>query len=87
MSQAVIGLMGDHQQDAKSRSKQAIERFFTPEFRNRLDAVVTFRSLTPEVMETIVDKFVLELETPASGAKGRHRAGAGGPKAPGREGL
>ena len=63
MSQAAIGLMGDHQQDAKSRSKQAIERFFTPEFRNRLDAVVTFRSLTPEVMETIVDKFVLELET------------------------
>jgi ATP-dependent Clp protease ATP-binding subunit ClpA len=63
MSQAAIGLMGDQQQDAKSRSKQAIERFFTPEFRNRLDAVVTFRSLTPEVMETIVDKFVLELET------------------------
>ncbi len=63
MSQAAIGLVGDHEQDAKSRGKQAIERFFTPEFRNRLDAVVTFRSLTPEVMETIVDKFVLELET------------------------
>ena len=63
MSQAAIGLVGDHEQDAKSRGKEAIERFFTPEFRNRLDAVVTFRSLTPEVMETIVDKFVLELET------------------------
>jgi ATP-dependent Clp protease ATP-binding subunit ClpA len=63
MSQAAIGLVGDHEQDAKSRGKQAIERFFTPEFRNRLDAIVTFRSLTPEVMETIVDKFVLELES------------------------
>ncbi|MCG6927117.1 MAG: ATP-dependent Clp protease ATP-binding subunit ClpA [Acidobacteria bacterium] len=63
MSQSAIGLVGDHEQDAKSRGKQAIERFFTPEFRNRLDAVVTFRSLSPEVMETIVDKFILELET------------------------
>jgi ATP-dependent Clp protease ATP-binding subunit ClpA len=63
MSQAAIGLVGDHEQDAKSRGKQAIERFFTPEFRNRLDAIVTFRSLTPEVMETIVDKFVMELES------------------------
>ena len=35
---------------------------FSPEFRNRLDAIVTFGSLTPEVMETIVEKFVLELE-------------------------
>ena len=63
MSQAAIGLVGDQAQDAKSRGKQAIERFFTPEFRNRLDAIVTFRSLSPEVMETIVDKFILELET------------------------
>ena len=62
MSQASIGLVGDHDQDSKSRGKQAIERFFTPEFRNRLDAIVSFGSL-PEVMETIVDKFVLELET------------------------
>jgi ATP-dependent Clp protease ATP-binding subunit ClpA len=62
MSQATIGFAGDHQQDAKSRGKQALERFFTPEFRNRLDAIVTFRALSPEVMETIVDKFVLELE-------------------------
>jgi ATP-dependent Clp protease ATP-binding subunit ClpA len=63
MSQAMIGLVGDRAKDAKSRGRQAIERFFTPEFRNRLDAIVTFRSLTPEVMETIVDKFVLELES------------------------
>jgi ATP-dependent Clp protease ATP-binding subunit ClpA len=62
MSQATIGFAGDHAKDTKARGKQAIERFFTPEFRNRLDAIVTFKPLTPEVMETIVDKFVLELE-------------------------
>ena len=45
-----------------SKSKAAIERVFSPEFRNRLDAIVTFRSLTPAVMETIVEKFVLQLE-------------------------
>ena len=35
---------------------------FSPEFRNRLDAIVTFRSLTPAAMESIVEKFVLQLE-------------------------
>ncbi len=62
MSAASIGFAGDHARDAKSRGKHAIERIFTPEFRNRLDAIVNFKALTPEVMETIVDKFVLELE-------------------------
>jgi ATP-dependent Clp protease ATP-binding subunit ClpA len=45
-----------------SRSKAAIERVFSPEFRNRLDAIVTFGPLTPGVMETIVDKFISQLE-------------------------
>jgi ATP-dependent Clp protease ATP-binding subunit ClpA len=44
------------------KSKAALERAFSPEFRNRLDAIVTFRALTPAVMETIVEKFVLQLE-------------------------
>jgi ATP-dependent Clp protease ATP-binding subunit ClpA len=44
------------------KSKAAIERVFSPEFRNRLDAIVTFKPLTPAVMETIVEKFVLQLE-------------------------
>ena len=35
---------------------------FSPEFRNRLDAIVTFGTLTPAVMETIVEKFILQLE-------------------------
>jgi ATP-dependent Clp protease ATP-binding subunit ClpA len=49
-------------QTAKSRAKSAIERMFSPEFRNRLDAIVNFSPLNPSVMETIVEKFVLQLE-------------------------
>jgi ATP-dependent Clp protease ATP-binding subunit ClpA len=47
---------------ASQRSKQAIEKVFSPEFRNRLDAIVTFDPLSPAVMETIVEKFILQLE-------------------------
>jgi ATP-dependent Clp protease ATP-binding subunit ClpA len=47
---------------AATRSKSAIERVFSPEFRNRLDAIVTFRPLSSSVMEEIVEKFVLQLE-------------------------
>src|SRR5438552_1383450 len=43
---------------AASKSKAAIEKIFSPEFRNRLDAIVTFRALTPGAMETIVEKFI-----------------------------
>src|SRR6185503_9766236 len=48
---------------AEGRSKAAVERIFSPEFRNRLDAIVSFKSLSPDVMETIVEKFVLQLES------------------------
>ena len=47
---------------AQTRSKSAIERLFSPEFRNRLDAIVTFRPLSQQTMETIVEKFILQLE-------------------------
>jgi ATP-dependent Clp protease ATP-binding subunit ClpA len=47
---------------SQQRARQAIEKVFSPEFRNRLDAVVSFGPLTPSVMETIVEKFVLQLE-------------------------
>jgi len=47
---------------AAVKSKAAIEKVFSPEFRNRLDAIVTFRTLSASVMEQIVDKFVLQLE-------------------------
>ena len=47
---------------ATGKSRTAIERIFSPEFRNRLDAIVTFQPLTRSVMESIVEKFVLQLE-------------------------
>ena len=40
----------------------AIKRLFSPEFRNRLDAVVAFKALTPEIIRQVVHKFVLQLE-------------------------
>jgi ATP-dependent Clp protease ATP-binding subunit ClpA len=42
--------------------EEAIERMFTPEFRNRLDAVIGFANLTHEVMSRVVDKFIMQLE-------------------------
>ena len=51
---------------AAGKARTAIERVFSPEFRNRLDAIVTFKSLTREAMETIVDKFILQLESQLS---------------------
>jgi ATP-dependent Clp protease ATP-binding subunit ClpA len=41
---------------------EAINRMFAPEFRNRLDAVVTFGHLPPEVIAKVVDKFIMQLE-------------------------
>jgi ATP-dependent Clp protease ATP-binding subunit ClpA len=41
---------------------EAINRMFAPEFRNRLDAVVTFGHLPPEVISKVVDKFIMQLE-------------------------
>ncbi len=40
----------------------AINRMFSPEFRNRLDATITFANLSPEVVARVVDKFVMQLE-------------------------
>jgi ATP-dependent Clp protease ATP-binding subunit ClpA len=42
--------------------QEAINRMFTPEFRNRLDAVVSFAPLSPETIGRVVDKFILQLE-------------------------
>ncbi|MDA5193102.1 ATP-dependent Clp protease ATP-binding subunit ClpA [Govanella unica] len=42
--------------------EEAIKHLFKPEFRNRLDAVVPFSVLPPEVIERVVDKFILQLE-------------------------
>ena len=42
--------------------EEALKRLFTPEFRNRLDSVITFGGLTPEIIEQVVEKFILQLE-------------------------
>jgi ATP-dependent Clp protease ATP-binding subunit ClpA len=44
-----------------SQGSKAIERMFSPEFRNRLDGTVLFTALAPEVMGKVVDKFIREL--------------------------
>jgi ATP-dependent Clp protease ATP-binding subunit ClpA len=46
----------------EGEDEEAIKRMFTPEFRNRLDAVVPFDYLPPEVVARVVDKFLLQLE-------------------------
>src|SRR5207244_10156227 len=59
MAAAAIGF-GDASNQEKGR--KALERLFSPEFRNRLDAVVQFGRLSPEAVERVVDKFMTELE-------------------------
>ncbi len=54
--------MGFTEQDHSTDSMEAINRMFTPEFRNRLDAIVQFESLPEEVVMTVVDKFLMELQ-------------------------
>ena len=41
---------------------EAINRMFTPEFRNRLDSIIGFSPLSPDVVSRVVDKFVIQLE-------------------------
>ena len=47
----------------EGEDEEAIKRLFTPEFRNRLDATIPFSGLSPEIIEMVVDKFILQLET------------------------
>jgi len=42
--------------------EEAVKRLFTPEFRNRLDAIIPFAALTPEIVARVVEKFVMQLE-------------------------
>jgi ATP-dependent Clp protease ATP-binding subunit ClpA len=59
LSKEVIGFGAS---DASGADEEAIKKLFTPEFRNRLDAIVPFSGLPPEVIEQVVEKFILELE-------------------------
>ena len=54
--------VGFTQQDNSTDDKEAINKLFTPEFRNRLDAIVRFKALGKDVISKIVDKELLEVE-------------------------
>src|SRR5271170_1453305 len=53
---------GFHRSKREGDDREAIDRLFAPEFRNRLDAIVPFSRLPPEVIAQVVDKFILQLE-------------------------
>ena len=59
MQKAAIGFGRDKRE---GEDTAAIERTFTPEFRNRLDAIISFAPLSREVIVQVVDKFILQLE-------------------------
>jgi ATP-dependent Clp protease ATP-binding subunit ClpA len=59
MSGAAIGF-GERSNAGKG--KEAIEKMFSPEFRNRLDAMITFNALSQQNIERVVDKFIIELD-------------------------
>jgi ATP-dependent Clp protease ATP-binding subunit ClpA len=60
MNRATIGFTNAREQGDEMAD---IKRLFTPEFRNRLDAVVSFRALNEEIILRVVDKFLLQLES------------------------
>ena len=61
MSTQSIGF-GDKQDDTQDKGKKAVEKFFSPEFRNRLDDIIHFNALTEDIMKKVVDKFMKELK-------------------------
>jgi len=60
MNKATIGFTNSREQGDEMAD---IKRLFTPEFRNRLDAVVSFKALDEEIILRVVDKFLLQLES------------------------
>jgi ATP-dependent Clp protease ATP-binding subunit ClpA len=60
MNKSVIGFTNKHEVGDEMAD---IKRLFTPEFRNRLDAIVSFKALDENVILRVVDKFLLQLET------------------------
>jgi len=60
LAKAALGFGRETRQGDDS---EAINRMFTPEFRNRLDAIIPFANLSPEIVSQVVDKFIIQLET------------------------
>lgn len=59
--------MGFVAQDHSADNTEAMKRTFSPEFRNRLDAIVQFAPLSQEVILSVVDKFIIELQSQLEG--------------------
>jgi ATP-dependent Clp protease ATP-binding subunit ClpA len=59
MAKAAIGF---GREARVGEDEEAVKRLFTPEFRNRLDAIIAFSPLTPEIVARVVEKFVMQLE-------------------------
>lgn len=59
MSRTSIGFTS---QDHTTDGMEVIKKLFTPEFRNRLDAIIQFKPLDPSVIHTVVDKFLCQLQ-------------------------
>lgn len=59
MAKAPLGFEANHRADG---DEEEIKRLFTPEFRNRLDAIVPFAALKPQTVLRVVDKFIMQLE-------------------------
>lgn len=70
MDRSMIGF-GDRSRDNRAKGSDAVNRLFNPEFRNRLDAVISFSPLTPAIMKQIVGKFIVELSAQLSRKKVR----------------
>ena len=54
--------IGFTEQDHSTDGLEIIKKIFTPEFRNRLDAIIQFDILRPEIIRTVIDKFLVELQ-------------------------
>lgn len=54
--------IGFAEQDNSTDAMSEIKRAFSPEFRNRLDGIIWFNTLTPEIITQVVDKFIVELQ-------------------------
>ncbi|MCR5813661.1 MAG: ATP-dependent Clp protease ATP-binding subunit ClpA [Desulfovibrio sp.] len=64
MGKRSLGFGQNAYEDSAKKALHAVEQLFSPEFRNRLDALVPFHNLTQEMMQCIVDKFVKEMHKP-----------------------
>jgi ATP-dependent Clp protease ATP-binding subunit ClpA len=69
MASATIGFGGGTVEMAAQKGMRAVEKLFSPEFRNRLDEIVMFNALSGDVMARIVDKFMQEIQAQVAAKK------------------